>query len=63
MSLINLASIKTHLRPIYEFYQNLWQDHTEGSVNVYPTMLLLIAILIPVSFINSSVSNLFRNYK
>jgi hypothetical protein len=54
-------SIKTHLRPIHEFYQDLRQNHIEGSVNVYPTMFLLIFIGIPIGLLNSNVSNLFGN--
>eukprot|EP00102_Acyrthosiphon_pisum_P024176 XP_016661386.1 PREDICTED: piezo-type mechanosensitive ion channel component 2-like [Acyrthosiphon pisum] len=49
-----IFNIKTHLRPINEFFQALRKDHTEGSVDVYPIMLLLLAIQIPLSLIQSS---------
>jgi len=53
-------SIKTHLRPIYEFYQDLRHYHTEGTVNVYPTMFLLIFMFIPFEVLNLNASKLFE---
>lgn len=55
-------SIKTHLRPIYEFYQDLRHYHTEGTVNVYPTMFLLIFMFVPFEILNLNVSKLFKKY-
>ncbi|KAE9525194.1 hypothetical protein AGLY_014438, partial [Aphis glycines] len=47
-----IFNIKTHLRPIYEFYQDLRHYHTEGTVNVYPTMFLLIFMFVPFEILN-----------
>jgi len=42
--------------PIVEFYKDLRNHHADGTVNVYPAMLILIAVLIPYNILISNVS-------
>lgn len=41
---------------ITEFLKALRQNHIEGSVNVYPAMLISMVIQIPCSLLNARVS-------
>lgn len=50
-------SVETHFAPITEFFKDLRHYHTEGSVNMYPTMLISIVLQIPCSLLNARVSN------
>ncbi|XP_025423630.1 uncharacterized protein LOC112692997 [Sipha flava] len=48
-----ILNVETHFSSITEFFKDLRQYQTKGSVNMYPTMLILIVFQIPCSLLNA----------